>query len=264
MKITITGCNGRMGKVLMAEVLAAGDALAAGTVRATSADADKDLGILAGQDALGVKTTSDLAAAVTAADVIIDFTRPEYMCNLLDAAVKARKALVVGTTGLTEKDKQALADAAQHIPIVWSANMSVGVNLLQGLVEKVAATLDESYDIEIVEMHHRFKADAPSGTALALGEAAAKGRGVALDAVAEKVRDGITGDRKAGDIGFATLRGGDVVGDHNVIFAAKGERLELGHKASSRAVFAAGAVRAAHWVHGKKAGLYSMKDVLGL
>lgn len=263
MKVAITGCSGRMGQTLIRETVLKAT-LAAGTVRAGSASLGKDLGVLAGLEPLNILATDQLATAVNAADVVIDFTRPDYMRELLAEAVKAKKPLVIGTTALSDDDKQALHAAAKNIPIVFAANMSVGVNLLLGLVEKVAATLDESYDIEILEMHHRHKADAPSGTALALGEAAAKGRDVSLAKVAEKVRDGITGDRKAGNIGFATLRGGDVVGDHTVMFAAKGERIELGHKASSRDVFAGGALRAAAWVVNQPAGLYSMKDVLGL
>ena len=172
--------------------------------------------------------------------------------------------MVIGTTGMTPEEIEGLKDAAAKSVIVQAANMSVGVNLLLGLTEQTAAALGDDYDIEIVEMHHRQKADAPSGTALALGRAAADGRGVDLDKVSQRVRDGHTGPRKPGDIGFATLRGGDIAGDHTVIFAGDGERVELVHKASDRAVFARGAIRAARWIEGQKPGLYSMRDVLGL
>jgi 4-hydroxy-tetrahydrodipicolinate reductase len=171
-------------------------------------------------------------------------------------------ALIIGTTGLTPEQHESVAIAAETTPIFQAPNMAVGVNLLFALTERIAALLGEDYDIEILEMHHRHKVDAPSGTALGLGQAAAKGRGVGLDDVARRGRDGITGERKPGDIGFAVLRGGDVVGDHTVVFAGNGERLELTHKASSRAVFARGAVRAALWTAGQPPGLYSMKDML--
>jgi 4-hydroxy-tetrahydrodipicolinate reductase len=171
---------------------------------------------------------------------------------------------MIGTTGLSAAEAEVLREAAKRIPIVWAANTSLGINLLLGLVEQAAARLGPDWDIEIMEMHHRGKADAPSGTALALGRAAAAGRGVALDAVAQRGRDGITGARKSGDIGFAALRGGDAVGDHHVIFAGAGERLELSHRATNRAIYAIGAVRAARWVIGRPPGLYGMKEVLGL
>jgi 4-hydroxy-tetrahydrodipicolinate reductase len=174
------------------------------------------------------------------------------------------KALVIGTTGLAPAETAAIEGFARQTPIVWAPNMSLGVNLLLGLVEQVAASLGPDWDIEIVEMHHRNKVDAPSGTALGLGRAAAKGRGVVLDEVAVRSRDGLTGAREAGTIGFATLRGGDVIGDHTVVFAGNSERVELTHKATDRRVFAKGAVRAALWLRGKPAGLYGMKDVLGL
>ena len=171
---------------------------------------------------------------------------------------------MIGTTGMTDTDLAVVQGAACQAPIVFARNMSLGVNLLLSLVQQVSAALDEDYDIEVLEMHHRYKVDAPSGTALALGEAAAKGRGVTLNAVVDKVRDGIIGERKRGDIGFATLRGGDVVGDHSVIFAAEGERIEISHRASNREIFSRGAVKAAGWLQGRAPGFYDMQDVLGL
>jgi 4-hydroxy-tetrahydrodipicolinate reductase len=195
---------------------------------------------------------------------VIDFTAPAATLAHADLAAKFGTALIVGTTGLPASAKAKLKTSAKKTVIVQAPNMSTGVNVLLALTEKLAGVLADDYDIEIVEMHHRHKVDAPSGTALGLGEAAAKGRGVALEKVARRSRDGQVGARPKGEIGFATLRGGDVVGDHTVIFAADGERIEITHKASSREVFARGAVRAAMWAKKKKAGLYSMRDVLGL
>ena len=257
-KIGILGCGGRMGKMLVLEVQQHPHAtLAGGTARPGSA--------LVGQ-ALGHLTVTDDASALFAAsDAVIDFTRPELLATHLDLAVRHKKALVIGTTGLEPSAKAAITKAAQGVPLVQAANMSVGVTLLGQLVKQLAAKLDApTFDIEIVEMHHRHKIDAPSGTALALAEAAAQGRDVQLADVARKSRDGQIGARPQGEIGISTLRGGDVVGDHTVIFAADGERIEITHKASSRQIFARGAVRAALWAAGRKPGLYSMLDVLGL
>lgn len=265
MRIGIVGCGGRMGQMLVREVLdTAGATLAGGTERPGSDAVGRDIGQMAGRDALELPVGYDASQLFAASDAVIDFTTPAATVLHAQLAAEARCALVVGTTGLLPEQEQALRQAATRTRIVWSANMSVGVNLLLALVEKVAATLADDYDIEIVEMHHRHKVDAPSGTALALGKAAAVGRGVDLADVKQAVRDGHTGARPKGEIGFATLRGGDVVGDHDVVFAADGERLILGHKASSRQVFAKGAVRAALWCKDRPAGLYSMKDVLGL
>ncbi|HEY1722666.1 MAG TPA: 4-hydroxy-tetrahydrodipicolinate reductase [Magnetospirillaceae bacterium] len=265
MKIGIAGCGGRMGRTLLAEVLSTdGVNLAAGAERAGDAAVGRDLGELAGRTAIGVKATDDIKALFAAADVVIDFTMPAATANNAKLAATMRKAMVIGTTGLDAYETRAIEEAAQTIPIMWSANMSIGVNVLLDMVARAAKTLDTSYDIEIVEMHHHHKVDSPSGTALALGKAAASGRGVKLDDVWRKTRDGIVGARPKGEIGFATLRGGDVVGDHTVMFAADGERIEFSHRASSRQVFAKGAVRAAAWLAGKPAKLYTMKDVLGL
>lgn len=264
-KIGIAGCGGRMGRTLLAEVLTTeGVALAAGAERAGDAAVGRDLGELAGRTAIGVKATDDVRAMFAAADVVIDFTAPSATATHAKMAAAAHKAMVIGTTGLDPYETRAIEEAAQSIPVMWSPNMSIGVNVLLDMVTRAARTLDPSYDIEIVEMHHHHKVDSPSGTALALGRAAASGRGVKLEEVWRKERDGNVGARPKGEIGFATLRGGDVVGDHTVMFAADGERIEFSHRASSRQVFAKGAVRAAAWVSGKPAGLYSMKDVLGL
>jgi len=265
MRIGIVGGAGRMGQMLIREVLGSkGATLAGATERPGNPALGRDLGTLVGLEPAGVVLTDDAAALFAAADAVIDFTAPAATLAHADLAVAHGTALIVGTTGLSADDHARLAQATVKTPLVVSANFSLGVTLLAGLVRKVAATLGPDWDIEIVEMHHKHKVDAPSGTALALGRAAADGRGVDLAAVKDAVRDGHTGARKPGDIGFATLRGGDVVGDHTVMFATEAERLELSHKAGSRAIFARGAVRAALWVAGKPAGLYSMDDVLGL
>ncbi len=265
MKIGIVGCAGRMGRMLVAEALDSdGCTLIGGTEHAESPFLDQDVAALAGKDAAGLPVSADTDALFAAADVVIDFTLPQATIAHAEAATQHGTALVIGTTGLGGAEQGAVEKAADKVAVVQAANYSVGVNLLMGLTKQVAGILKADYDIEIVEMHHRHKVDAPSGTALALGTSAAEGRGVVLDDVSERVRDGHTGVRTSGDIGFATLRGGDVVGDHSVIFAADGERLELTHKASSRAVFARGAVRSAIWCEGKQSGLYSMRDVLGL
>lgn len=265
MRIGILGANGRMGRMLLAEVLARPEAVLAGAaVRAGEAEEGFDAGLLAGRAACGVACTSHLDAVFAGAEAVIDFTHPSVLADHATRAARHGAALIVGTTGYDAEGEAALLRAAQQVPIVAAPNMSVGVVLLTALVEQVASRLGIEFDIEIAEMHHRHKIDAPSGTALALGRAAAAGRGVALDAVAVRSRDGQTGARPEGTIGFATLRGGDVVGDHTVCFAGEGERLELTHKASSRRIFAAGAVRAALWSEGQEPGLYSMRDVLGL
>jgi 4-hydroxy-tetrahydrodipicolinate reductase len=254
-----------MGRMLLGAVLETPAArLTGGSERPGHEAVGADLGTLAGSASSGVSVTDDPEAMFAAADVVIDFTTPALIVEHVRLALGHGTALVIGTTGLKPDHEAALDGAAAKVAVVQAANMSVGVNLLLGLARQVAAILDEGFDIEIVEMHHRHKVDAPSGTALALGKAAAEGRGVALDEVAARVRDGITGPRPSGQIGFATLRGGDVVGEHTLIFAGEGERIELTHKASSRAIFARGAVRAALWTEGRPAGRYSMRDVLGL
>lgn len=264
MKIAIVGAAGRMGRMLISAIVKAeGAELAGGVETAGHPDMGRDLGELAGFEPCGVVLTSDTRALFKAADVVIDFTAPAATAAHAALAADTGTRLVIGTTGLDVSQQEVINRAAQKTALVQAANYSVGVNVLLGLVEQAARILPEAYDIEILEMHHHHKVDAPSGTALALGRAAAAGRNVSLDDVADKVRDGITGARRLGDIGFATLRGGDVVGDHTVMFAGTGERLEISHKASSRENFAAGAVRAALWVSTQKPGLYAMKDVLG-
>ncbi|HYC03293.1 MAG TPA: 4-hydroxy-tetrahydrodipicolinate reductase [Azospirillaceae bacterium] len=264
-RIGVVGCAGRMGQMLVREIAATpGATLGGGTERPGAAGVGRDIGHLAGLDPLGVTAGDDPVPLFASCDVVIDFTSPAATMTHAALAAAQGKALVVGTTGLDASQRQALEAAAEKAPIVFAPNFSLGVTLLSAIVEDVARRLSEEWDIEIVEMHHRHKVDAPSGTALGLGRAAARGRGVELDAVSDRVRDGHTGARQPGNIGFATLRGGDVVGDHTVIFAAEGERLELTHKAASRTIFARGAVRAALWAANRAPGLYDMDDVLGL
>lgn len=265
MKIGIVGCAGRMGRMLVAEILAQdGCELAGGTEIPGSDAIGKDVAVLAGGEPSGLTVSDDTGALFAASDVVVDFTLPDATAAHARLAAEHGTAMVVGTTGLSA-DQQALIDhLATKAPVIQAANMSLGVNLLLGLTEQVARTLGEDFDIEIVEMHHRHKVDAPSGTALALGEAAAAGRDVDLDSVAQRVRDGHTGARRRGDIGFATLRGGDVAGEHTVLFAGESEQVALSHKAGSRVIFARGAIRAARWAAGQKPGIYSMRDVLGL
>ncbi len=266
MNIGITGCAGRMGRMLLSTVLESPNCtLSGGSERPGSSDANRDIGLLLGLAAplnLLVETTPN--ALFERSDAIIDFTTPAATMTHLLLAVVTNTAMIVGTTGLSADEEAILHRAGKSIPIVYAPNFSIGVNLLLALTERVAGILGDDCDIEILEMHHRHKVDAPSGTALGLGRAAAEGRKVALEQVWCKSRDGHMGPRPRGEIGFSTLRGGDVVGDHTVMFATEGERIELTHKASHRAVFAKGAIRAACWVRGKPAGVYRMRDVLGL
>jgi 4-hydroxy-tetrahydrodipicolinate reductase len=267
-RVAIAGAGGRMGQTLIEAVLAASDLVLGSALDvATSALIGRDAGERFGRTT-GVKVGSDIARGVAAADVLIDFTRPEGTLAHAAACATARVAAVVGTTGLGEADRRALEACARQIPIVFAPNMSVGVTVLAKLVEAAAQRLGDDYDVEIVEMHHRRKVDAPSGTALMLGEAAASALGRDLAGEGVYVRHGVTGERKARAIGFATLRGGDVVGEHTVIFAGDGERIELTHRAASRMNFAQGALRAARFVAkqraGGKTGLFDMRDVLGL
>lgn len=265
LKIGIVGCAGRMGRMLVRCVdETEGCVLAGGTERREAAAVGQDLGELAGLGAKGLTVGDDPAALFAVSEAVIDFTTPEALPAHAELAAQAKAIYVVGTTGLAADHEAALDRAARRTVVMQAANMSLGVNLLLALVERVGRVLGPDYDIEVLEMHHRHKVDAPSGTALALGRAAATGRGVALEDVAQRVRDGHTGARRRGDIGFATLRGGDVAGEHSVVFAGEGERVELTHKASSREVFARGAVRAALWCRGRPPGRYSMRDVLGL
>lgn len=265
MRLVVAGAAGRMGRMLVQAIHASEGAVLAGALeRPGSSALGLDAGELAGVGACGVLVSDDPLSVLANADGLIDFTTPDTTIALAGIAAQARIVHVIGTTGMGEAHLAALEAAGRHAVIVRSGNMSLGVNLLAGLVRKVAATLGVDYDIEIVEMHHRMKVDAPSGTALMLGEAAAEGRGVSLAEQSVRSRDGHTGARREGDIGFAALRGGTVVGDHDAIFAGQGERLILSHRAEDRNIFARGAVRAALWGHGRKPGQYTMADVLGL
>ncbi len=264
LNVGVFGSTGRMGRMVVKAVSEAdGLTVSAGADRPGSAFIGQDLGELAAIGHLGVAVSEDITP-VLAADVAIDFTLPEATVEHATRAGEAGTRLVVGTTGLSPDQEAVLAACAEKTAIVYAPNMSLGVTLLMAVVEQVARSLDEAWDIEIVEMHHNRKVDAPSGTALGLGKAAARGRSRAFEEVAVLSREGLTGPRTAGEIGFATLRGGDVVGDHSVIFAGAGERIELTHKAAGRTVFSAGAVAAARWVAGRAPGLYTMRDVLGL
>jgi 4-hydroxy-tetrahydrodipicolinate reductase len=265
MKIAVTGAAGRMGRELVRAVHARADCVVAGAVEAEGSLAlGQDAGLLAGLGKIGVPITSDALELFAKVEAVLDFTAPKASVEFAALAANARIVHVLGTTGLSVDDEKKVAAAARHATIVTAGNMSLGVNLLTALTRKVAAALDADYDIEILEMHHRHKVDAPSGTALMLGKAAAAGRGADLDTVAVRVRDGHTGERRRGDIGFATLRGGNNVGEHSVIFATDGETVALTHKATDRGVFARGAVKAALWGRGRGPGLFSMMDVLGL
>jgi 4-hydroxy-tetrahydrodipicolinate reductase len=264
LKVVIAGCSGRMGRALLEGVFDDADLVLHGALdRAENPQLGHDAGEQLGK-ATSVKVTDDIDAALKGADVLVDFTRPEASMVYLAACQKHQVKMVIGTTGFSAEQKQAIEAAAKNISIVFAPNMSVGVTLLINLVEQAAKVLSDGYDIEVVEMHHRHKVDAPSGTALRLGEAAAKGLGQDLKDCAIYAREGVTGEREAGKIGFATLRGGDVVGDHTVVLAGIGERVELTHKASSRATFALGALRAAKYLSNKNTGLFDMRDVLSL
>ena len=265
MKLAIAGAGGRMGRVLTRIVHETPGAEVAGGLEAKgSPHIGADLGTLAGIGALGVTVSDDPLGLFTRIEGVIDFTVPAASLALAELSAQARIVHVIGTTGIDEAGEVAIKAAARHARIVKSGNMSLGVNLLAAMVRKVAAALGEEFDIEVLEMHHRAKIDAPSGTALLLGKAAAQGRGIDLRERSVRVRDGHTGARPSGDIGFATLRGGSVVGEHTVMFAGPAERIEMTHKAESRDIFARGAVRAALWAMDKKPGLYAMSDVLGL
>ena len=263
-RIGIVGCAGRMGRTLIKEILATDAAtLIGGTEQPGNVAVGKPILHPESHADTGLVVTSDAQALFEAADAIIDFTCPTATVYHAYLASQTKTALIVGTTGLTPAQSADLKAASEKTVILQAANFSLGVNLLLALTEEVARRLNEDFDIEILEMHHRLKVDAPSGTALALGEAAAAGRGVDLNASSDRVRDGITGARQRGHIGFATLRGGNVAGDHTVIFAADNERIELIHKAADRAIFARGAVAAALWSSGRAPGFYGMADVLG-
>ncbi len=263
--LVVTGASGRMGQMLTGLIAASDEARLVGCVeREGHPWIGRDVGEAMGGAALGVIVTDDPLEAFARAQGVIDFTAPAATVEFAALAAQARAVHVIGTTGLEAPHLARIAAAARHAVIVRAGNMSLGVNLLLGLTRKVAAALGPGWDIEIVEAHHRMKVDAPSGTALMLGEAAAKGRGATLDALRTPAREGITGARAAGSIGFAAIRGGDVVGEHDVIFAGPGERIVLRHLATDRAIFARGALAAALWGQGREPGEYSMADVLGL
>jgi 4-hydroxy-tetrahydrodipicolinate reductase len=265
MRLIVAGAGGRMGRALVRTIAETEGATLVGALEAPGSELlGKDAGILAGLPANGIALSGDLWTISKEADGILDFTVPA--ATIANVAIAAQRGLVhvIGTTGLSASDDAVIKSVTQRAIVVKSGNMSLGVNLLAALVKRVARSLDPSFDIEILEMHHRAKIDAPSGTAFMLGEAAAAGRGVSLKDASARGRDGITGERRNGDIGFASLRGGTVAGDHTVIFSGPHERIELTHRAEDRLIFAHGALKAAMWAHGKKPGFYSMADVLGL
>ncbi len=263
--IVVTGASGRMGQMLVNTILESDRVKLVGAIERTGhAWIGKDLGIAMGGAEIGITVDDDPLDSFARAQAVVDFTSPEATIEFAGLAAQARAVHVIGTTGFTEDQLARLEPASRHATIIRAGNMSLGVNLLVQLTQKVAAALDEDFDIEVVEAHHRHKVDAPSGTALMLGQAAADGRGVNLPDVTESGRDGITGARGKGAIGFSAIRGGDIVGEHDVIFAGEGERVILRHVATDRRIFARGALKAAIWGQGKNPGLYSMLDVLGL
>src|SRR4030088_2747569 len=265
MRLIVAGAGGRMGRALTRVISETSGTVLTGALEAPGSELlGKDAGTRAGLPANGVLVSADLWSLSANADGILDFTVPG--ATIANVAIAAQRGLVhiIGTTGLSASDDAGIQSVTTRAIVVKSGNMSLGINLLAALVKRVAQSLDDSFDIEILEMHHKAKIDAPSGTALLLGEAAAEGRKLALDQHSARGRDGVTGARNARDIGFASLRGGTVTGDHSVIFAGAMERIELTHRAEDRTMFAQGAIKAALWARGKKPGLYSMTDVLGL
>lgn len=265
MRVVITGAAGRMGHALVRAALATPGCEVAGAIEVEGhADLGRDAGLLAGAREVGVPVSSDLRRALQAADVLIDFTFHTTAPRHAALAAELGRALVMGTTGLTPAEEQAVLEAARKVPVVKAPNMSLGVCVLSALAEKAAAVLGMEYDVEVVETHHRHKKDAPSGTALLLAQRAAAGRGQDFAAAACYGRQGLTGERPRGQIGIHALRGGDVIGDHTVSFIADGERVELTHRASSRDAFAGGALKAAQWLIGRAPGMYGMRDVLAL
>ena len=264
-RLIVAGAGGRMGRTLVSAIAETEGVTLVGALEGPrSPFIGQDSGVLAGVGANGVLIAADVKMRASTADALIDFTTPQATVALAALTAQAKIVHVIGTTGLSQADEGKLQEAANSAVIVKSGNMSLGVNLLAALAKRAARTLGEDFDIEILEMHHHRKVDAPSGTALLLGRALAEGRGIALAERSVRARDGEVGARKPGDIGFAALRGGTVVGDHSVIFAGPGERLELSHKAEDRMIFARGALRAALWARGRKPGIYSMTDVLDI
>jgi 4-hydroxy-tetrahydrodipicolinate reductase len=264
LRIAVAGSSGRMGRMLIEATLDQPDLALTGALDAPgSPTLGQDAGAALGRHT-GVTVTANLAEGLRGADVLIDFTRPEGTLAHLTACREAGVAAVIGTTGFTPAQKAELAALAQHVPTVWAPNMSVGVNVMLRLLAQATAALGEGYDIELIEAHHRHKVDAPSGTALAMGEVLAQARGLQLDSAGVFTRHGHTGERAQNSIGFSTVRGGDIVGDHTVLFAGSGERVEITHRSSSRANYAEGSLRAARFLRGRAPGLYGMNDVLGL
>jgi 4-hydroxy-tetrahydrodipicolinate reductase len=263
-RVAIAGASGRMGKMLIEAVLTAPDlTLAAALDQASSALLGQDAGLTLGKTT-GIALSSDVSAAMQRCDVLIDFTRPEGTLTHLVVCAELGKKIIIGTTGFDVAGKAAIAAAAQRTGVVFAANMSIGVNVTLKLVELATQHLQNDYDIEVFEAHHKHKVDAPSGTALAMGEAVAKAMDKSLDDIAQWARHGHTGAREKGSIGFSVMRGGDVVGDHTVFFAGEGERIEITHRSSSRATYAQGSLKAVRFLMQKPAGLYNMQDVLGL
>jgi len=263
--IVVTGASGRMGQMLIQTIQDSDRARLSGAVeRKGHSWVGQDVGSAMGGAPLGVTVADDPLEAFATAQAVIDFTAPAATLEFAALAAQARAVHVIGTTGMSDDEIAQLKPAGRHATIIRAGNMSLGVNLLVQLTKQVAAALDEDFDIEVIESHHNQKVDAPSGTALMLGEAAAEGRGVDLNAVSDRARDGITGKREVGHIGFSAIRGGDIVGEHDVMFAGAGERIILRHVASDRALFARGALKAALWGLGRKPGEYDMLDVLGL
>ena len=264
-RIAVVGASGRMGQCLIKAVAQTDKAeLTAAVSRPDSAYVGKDAGEISGINVLDTLVTDDLSEVAEQFDVLIDFTRPESSIHYIEVCRKFGKSMVIGTTGYSDEQKAVIAEAAEEIPLVLAPNMSVGVNLSLKLLEMTAKVMGDYTDIEVIEAHHRHKVDAPSGTALRMGEVVAETLGRNLQDCAIYGREGLTGERERKTIGFSTIRAGDIVGEHTVMFADQGERLEITHKATSRMTFASGAVRAALWLQGKRNGLYDMQDVLGL
>lgn len=262
MNIVVVGCAGRMGRMLIQQIMThSAFTLIGGTEDSSSNLLGQDIGLQAGVSSAGIPVTSDPLPLFKRADVVIDFTVPNATVAHTELAIACQTAMVIGTTGLTRDQEEGIHKAAKHVPIVYAANMSIGISLLAWLVEQVVRRVDHSCDIEILEMHHRHKCDAPSGTALMLGRTLAAGRGVELDQVAILNRDQVSEPRPQGGIGITSLRGGDVISDHTVIFAEAGQRIEITHKATSRHIYATGAITAALWTQGRSPGLYTIADV---
>jgi 4-hydroxy-tetrahydrodipicolinate reductase len=263
--VGVIGVGGRMGMMVLEAIISDPTSrVSGGVVRKDSALVGRDLGELLMIKPINIKITDQLEKVFLESDVVVDFSLPAACAKYIDAAVETLTPMVTGTTGLTKSQEKLLKHASDVVPLVYASNTSLGINLLFVLVEQISRALPDNFDIEILDFHHREKVDAPSGTALSLGHAAAKGRNIDLDTIAKLSREGVVGVRGSGEIGFAALRGGDVIGEHSVIFAGAGERIEISHKTAGRDIYASGALRAAHWVVQQAPSLYDMKDVLGL